>query len=221
MENIFMSGNERTIVDYAVAGAKIKSGYEVHKSDRFVMNTELQNLNAEEKFAWQTVSYDILEKPARDVRPSKVIWLTIGKIENPSIGLCHYFNQNFPWGASNLTGRDQPTKLVFSEHSSIWKSDKDGYILQSGGHAHDGATNLVIFQNYKPLCDSVVEYSTAPGGHQHHGKVKRQIKAGNYSDKDVPHIKKLKFCNFPDGVPLRRGDTLFIETNYDLVRYPG
>jgi hypothetical protein len=221
MENIFMGGNERTQIDYAVPGARIKSGYQVHKADKFVMNTELQNLKTEEKYAWQTVTYDVLEAPTPDVRSSKVVWLTIGVVENPSVALCHWMNKDFPWGATNLTGRDQPTKLVFSEHSKIWRSDKNGYILQSGGHVHDGATNLVVYQNYKQLCDSVAEYTMGPGSHGHHGKVKRQIKAGSYNEKEVPHIKRTKLCNFPDGVPIKTGDTLFIETNYDLIRYPG
>jgi hypothetical protein len=78
-----------------------------------------------------------------------------------------------------------------------------------------------VYQNYKQLCDSVAEYSTGPGSHGHHGKVKRQIKAGDYTGKVIPHIKRAKLCNFPEGVPIKTGDTLFIETNYDLIRYPG
>jgi len=119
IENIFMGGNERSSIDYAISGARIKSGYQVHKADKFAMNTELQNLKTEDKYAWQTVTYDILENPAKDVRSSKVVWLTIGVVENPSVALCHYMNNDFPWGATNLTARDQPTKLVFSEHSKI------------------------------------------------------------------------------------------------------
>src|SRR6201994_227442 len=195
LENIFMSGNEKGSTDYAIQNGP-KSGYAIGAHDTFVLNTELQNYADKEKFVWQSISYEIVEGSRKDYTPSKIVWLTIGKIENPSVALCHFFNGEFPWGPTNLTGRDQPMLSRFSEHSAIWRSDKDGTILQAGGHLHDGGDNVLIFQNGEVFCDSKAKYAIGGSSHSHnHGgssgnmagmagmaTQKRQLKGGDYTN---------------------------------------
>jgi hypothetical protein len=230
-----MSGNEKGRTDYAVPGG-LKTGYHVGTHDTFMLNTELQNYSDKEKYVWEAISYEILDGKPKDYTPSKLIWLTVGTQENPSIALCHIFGGEFPWGPTNLTGRDQPIVERFSEHSKIWRSDKEGMILQAAGHLHDGGTSVDLFQNGEIFCNSEASYSTTGGRAHHHGRRSeyleshpldtvdlhvRQLKGGDYSNTEIPHIADIKRCNFPQGRQLRPGDGLYIAANYDLVKYPG
>jgi hypothetical protein len=227
-----MSGNEKGPTDYAINNGP-KSGYSLAKQDTFALNTELQNYGDKEKFVWEAITYEIAEGARNEYTPSKIVWLTIGKMENPSIALCHFFNEEFPWGPTNLTGRDQPMVSRFSEHSAIWRSDKDGMILQAAGHLHDGGENVLIIQNGEVFCDSKAKYEIGATSHSHNhggkgggGKMgampaqKRQLRGGNYSNTDIPHISELGRCDYTKGRPLRPGDGLYIQANYDLTAHP-
>jgi hypothetical protein len=240
MENIFMSGNEKTPANFTLPDSKIKAGYKVRPSDSFIINTDLQNFAPKEQYVWQTITYDIVDGPAPDHLSSQTVWLTIGTLENPSIGLCHYTNGEFPWSLTNLTSKDLPKTKVFSEHSKIWRAEGAGLVLVAGGHVHAGATNIEIFKNHEVFCDSVATYSKAisadgsRGGHSHGGgsgpgsgmtsmpgMKKRQVKGGDYSNNDVEFISTISMCNFPEGVPLRINDALHIQANYDLNLHKG
>lgn len=226
-----MSGNERTLNNFTAVGSKVKAGYKVRPDDAFALDTDLQNFSNTEKFVWQTITYDIIDGPAKDYKPSQVVWLTIGNLENPSIGLCHYFNFNNPFGASNLTSKDLPKSLKFAEHSKIWKSDREGNILSSGGHLHAGGVNMEIFKNDKMFCNSTASYGKpSPGSSGHsHGpmgpmgpmKFKRQVQAGNWSNSELEFIESMSMCNYPEGIPIKKGDALYIQSNYDLERHKG
>lgn len=219
-----MTGNEKGRTDYALPNG-MKSGYRIEEHDTFMLNTEVQNYSDKEKFVWETITYDIIDGLRQDYTPSKIVWLTIGTQENPSLAICHYFTGEFPWGPTNLTGRDQPTKAKFSEHSRIWRSDKEASIIAAAGHLHDGGTNVEIFQNNNLLCDSVARYEAGKGkamSHDHGGMRKRQVlDGGAYSNTDIPHIAEVKRCAFPEGKPLKSGDGLYIAANYDLEKYKG
>ena len=223
-----MSGNERSMSNYTVQGSKIKSGYKFGPTDALAMITDLQNFADVDKYVWQTMTYDIIDGPAPDYMAGHVVWLTIGSFENPSGALCNYFKKGNSFGASNLTGWDLPNTLKFSEHSRVWKSDRNGYMLSAGGHLHAGGVNMEIFHNNTVVCDSRATYETspAPGGGHSHGKpgmghAKRQVKAGNYSNTEIEYIENMSMCNFPDGIPIRKGDTSHIQANYDLVTHKG
>jgi hypothetical protein len=227
LENIFMSGNERGPTDYAVAGG-MKSGYSLEPHDTLMLNTELQNWTDKEKFVWETITYEIMDGTRQDYTSSKIVWLTIGKEENPSMGLCHYFGQaESPWGATNLTGRDQPIRAAFSEHSRIWRTDANAKILQAAGHLHDGGLSVDIYQNDELMCNSEAKYETGGEAPHSHGggmagmNMKRQLEGGSWKNTEIPHITELPRCNFPDGRTLKSGDGLYMAANYDLDKFRG
>jgi hypothetical protein len=202
----------------------MKSGYALEAHDTFMLNTELQNWTDKEKFVWETITYEIMDGTRQDYTSSKIVWLTIGKEENPSMGLCHYFGAvEAPWGATNLTGRDQPIKAAFSEHSRIWRPDQGGRILQAAGHLHDGGSSVDIYQNDQLFCSSEAKYET--GGEppvSHSGmNMKRQLEGGDWKNTEIPHITSLSRCNFPEGKPMKAGDGLYMAANYDLDKYRG
>lgn len=38
---------------------------------------------------------------------------------------------------------------------------------------------------------------------------------------DISHILKQDPCLFPDGIPLKKGDTMYLQVNYDFKAHPG
>jgi hypothetical protein len=231
VESFFLTGNERTQGGYALHGTKIKSGFKLKPQDQFIMQTELMNLENKEKWVWQTITFEYLDGPQPEFKNGKTIWLTIGTTSNPGLTICTYFGNN-PFGATNLTSDALPKAIRFSEHSKEWVSKIDGQILRTGGHMHEGGTSVEMVQNGKKICQSIPNYtkdaqssmagdapsSGSTGGHSHS---RRQIKAGNYSNADIMHIANQTLCDFPAGIPLKKGDNIYIQANYDFDVYPG
>lgn len=121
-----MSGNERTYGGFGVPSAKIKSGYTVTESDSLVLTTELMNMEDKEKYAWVTITYEVLDGSHPDFRQGKNVFMFIGNTG------CEGFNMTNPFGVSNVTQYQQPKSMAFAEHSIPWKSPADGYILATG-----------------------------------------------------------------------------------------
>jgi hypothetical protein len=125
VENIFMSGNERTTGGFALPNSTVKSGYTLKKDNYFILNTELMNMGNNEKFVWMTISYEYLEGLHPEYKQGKTIWMSIG-----APAFCG--GQTSPWGPTNLTRSQQPKIKVFSEHSQPWTIPKDGVLLSTG-----------------------------------------------------------------------------------------
>jgi hypothetical protein len=206
---MFMSGNERSMNGYGVPGAQVKSGYRLHKEDSFILTTELMNLEDKEKWVWLTISYEYLDGHRPDYKDGRMLWMSIG----PGGLRCSGNAPTSPWGPTNLTVAQQPKLEVFSEHSKPWKAPRDGWILATGGHMHDGGTNLLVVHNDKVICDARAVYTKeGEKGHSMGGKkLKRQISGGSKPNGEIAHIKKQEGCKFLEGRPMKKGDTLYIQ----------
>lgn len=132
LENIFMSGNERSYGGFALPNSTVKSGYSLTPKDKFVLTTQLMNMEDKEKFAWVTITYEYLEGAHPDYKQGKTVWQSIG----PQLVACANKVES-PWGPSNLTASQQPKMDIFTEHSTPWTAPKDGWLLSSGGHMHE------------------------------------------------------------------------------------
>lgn len=130
-EHVFESGNERTDIRFYSPASGVKSGYHVRNSDVFVINTELMNMEDKEKWAWLTLDFDYIEGFSPEWKEGKVVWMSVGPDR------CTGGDWN-PFGATNLTRSQQPIRDVFEEYSVPWISPKDGWILGSNSHLHDG-----------------------------------------------------------------------------------
>jgi hypothetical protein len=205
IDNMFMSGNERSMNGYGLPEAKIKSGYRLHKADSFILTTELMNLQDKEQWVWLTISYEYLDGHKPDYKDGRMLWMSIGPLSIQ----CGGASKPSPWGPTNLTLAQQPKFEVFSEHSKPWSAPRDGWILATGGHMHDGGTSLQVFHNDKVICTSEPTY--AKEGHGMGGMKKRQIKGDGKSNDEIPHIKKQEGCKFLEGKPMKKGDTLYIQ----------
>lgn len=132
IENIFMSGNERSKGGFALPNSSIKSGYSLTPKDSFILTTQLMNMDDKEKWAWVTITYEYLEGAHPDYKQGKTVWQSIG----PQLQNCGNKIQS-PWGPSNLTATQQPKIDVFTEHSMPWTAPKDGWLMSAGGHMHE------------------------------------------------------------------------------------
>jgi hypothetical protein len=130
-EHVFESGNERTVIPFYLPETSIKAGYHLRTSDKFAINTELMNMQDEEKWVWLTLSFDLLEDVAPEWKESKVVWASIGPDR------CTGSMEN-PFGTTNLTKTQQPTKDTFEEYSIPWVSPKNGFVIGSNSHLHNG-----------------------------------------------------------------------------------
>jgi hypothetical protein len=225
VETIYMVGNEREPYHFGLPKSSIKSGYSFLPEDKLIMQTQLQNLEDKEKWVWVTLEYEYLDGPQPDYKRGQTVWMTIGyplaacgdpiKSVAPS-----------PWGPSNITESYQPKSNKFSEKSLPWDVPKDGFLMKTGGHMHDGGTSTDIFHNGKMVCHSVPIYAKSAasmgGGHSHGGHGRRQVQEPKgIPDAEGLHIERQEYCTFPEGVPIKAGDSLFISANYDFDKYTG
>jgi hypothetical protein len=216
VENIFMDGNERSLNGFALPNAAIKSGYNIGKANTFILQTELMNLQDKEKFVWMTITYEVLPGLHPDFKQGKTVWMNISPMMGGACG-----KVQSPWGPSNLTASQQPKSLVFSEHSLPWTAPKDGWVMSTGGHLHDGGASLDVYHNNKVICRSMPHYEKGGHGMGAKRRVKRQVKGGSASNDEIEHIAKQSGCAFPSGLPLKKGEKMWIEANYDFTKRPG
>ncbi|KAE9986858.1 hypothetical protein EG328_004577 [Venturia inaequalis] len=217
VENIFMSGNDRSVSDFALQNSTIKSGYTIKPSDTFILSTELMNMDDKEKWVWVTLTYEYIDGPTPPgYKQGKTVWQTIGV----PIGACGRTWTN-PFGTSNLTISQRPKSQAFTEHSVPWTATRDAWMLDTGGHMHDGAISMEIFVNKQRVCNSLPKYSkTASMGMS---KVislsKRQAK--DSSNVEIEHIESQGYCEFLNGIAIKKGEEMYIQASYDFKIHPG
>jgi hypothetical protein len=124
---------------------------------------------------------------------------------------------------------------VFTEHSQTWTAPKDALIMSTGGHLHDGGTSLQVVKESSDklsvVCNSESKYSDKAAAGMSAGKVKRD---GPHGHSDGPkaalmgtsevtktHIDHQETCLFPEGLPISKGDTIYLQANYDFNQHPG
>jgi hypothetical protein len=205
---MFMSGNERSLNGYGIPDAEVKSGYRIFPDNSFVLTTQLMNMKDQEQFVWLTISYEYLDGHFENFKDGRMVWMSIGGLGGLN-GRCAGARVENPWGPSNLTASQQPKSKVFVEHSTPWRAPRDGWILATGGHMHDGGTLLEVIQNKDVICKSEPTYSAA--GESGHAMKKRQVEGGSKSNEEIAHIKKQEGCKFLQGKPLKKGDTLYVQ----------
>jgi hypothetical protein len=213
-----MSGNERTTGGYGVVNSSIKSGYSITKNDNFILTTELMNMEDKEKWAWVTVTYEILEGPQPGYRQGKTVFMSIGPASCAGLAV-----QN-PFGAPNVTIYQQPLpgRDVFEENSIPWISPQDGYVLSTGGHMHDGGLTTEVYQGGKMICDSIARYGKSKAAHGHGGeRRKRQMSTIVAESAEAEHILSQDVCDYKDGIPLKKGESMHLKVKYNFKEHTG
>ncbi|KAF1984921.1 hypothetical protein K402DRAFT_395291 [Aulographum hederae CBS 113979] len=216
IEDIFMSGNERSYYGFAQANNSMKVGYPLRKDDRLLLVNELMSMDKEAKWVWLTLSFEYMPKIEPDYKATKLLWMTVG----PSCT-----GSENPFGPSNLTDTGAPKEQVFAENSVPWTSIYDGTVLNAGGHMHDGGINVEIFQNEKMICDSVGKYGMGgDGGMKKKSRRDEGPHGGGHGGEGggmdgMEHVQEMSSC-MPNS-PMKKGDKLHLKVNYDLKKHPG
>jgi hypothetical protein len=193
-ERVWASGNERTKVD--MSGTNPNYGYKMGSADRLHMIYELMNDNAARTNVYIELTYKFVAGTAPGMRNLKPIWLDANGC-----------------GVSEVAARTGK----YSINTGTWTSTVAGPLLGTGGHAHDGATNVVIKKNGQQICDSVATYGGSPeyisGGGMDHGDG-----GMDHGGAGTASISNFSQCfNMGD---IRVGDRLQATANYDDSLHP-
>ncbi|RDI82898.1 hypothetical protein Vi05172_g7109 [Venturia inaequalis] len=63
--------------------------------------------------------------------------------------------------------------------------------------------------------------TTGRMAHGHGEMAKRQTMRSSAGNTDVPHILKQAACLFPDSTPMKKGESMYLQVNYDFKLHPG
>jgi hypothetical protein len=235
---MFETGNERTDIEWTHRNGTFKTGYFIHPTDNFFINTELMNMEDKEKWVWLTFTYDYVDEIAKhpDYKDGRIVWMSIGPDRCSG-------SMNNPFGPSNLTDSQQPKALALSEYSVPWISPDEGHVIGISGHMHDGGTATEVFLDGKSICVSTPKYAKtgkagmgyasapappgAPGGAMGHGhsmrKIRRQAAAvgGQQNNNEIEHIEGHNPCFFDPPIPLNKNSKMFIRSDYNFNTHPG
>jgi hypothetical protein len=99
-----------------------------------------------------------------------------------------------------------PDKEVSSTRSGKFNVFNDGVMFGMRGHLHDGGKSVALYVNDKKVCESSAGYGGA--GAVRVGKDGRKWET----------ISSMTDCLKP--IPVKKGDLLEIEANYDLTQHP-
>ena len=87
---------------------------------------------------------------------------------------------------------------------------------------HDGGISTSIFKNNEQICTSIPHYSKAQTGHGHGDMVRRQMSSGQLGNETTSeHIQSQGICSYPNGIPLKKGDSMYLQVQYDFKLHPG
>jgi hypothetical protein len=199
-ERFWASGNERTKVD--MSGANGNYGYKLNASDRVHMIYELMNDNVERMNVYIELTYKFVAGSTPGMRNIKPVWLDANGC-----------------GVSEVPARTGQYQI----NTGTWVSNVSGPILGTGGHAHDGATNVLIKKNGQPICDSVATYGGSPefippGGGMDHGDHGMDHGGGEHGAHTAASISQFSQC-FNAG-QANVGDRFQATAFYDDSKHP-
>jgi hypothetical protein len=150
------------------------------------MSVELMNEVDEPRPAVVTIAYEYIPNPPQSFSRVLPIWLDIG----------------------TCTDSDMPALNDATFQYSMsppWKANFAGQVTFTGGHLHDGGTNLTILQNGNTICDSVASYGLTPG----------YIEAP--SSMNMMYISNMSSCE--NGGVVNIGDEFSITAYYNTSEY--
>lgn len=195
-ERVFGSGNERTPLLFPDAST-MKIGYRLNENDKFAILVDLMNTNEEDKTAYLTMTYDIVDGHQKDWDDIKPIWLDIAQC-----------------GTSEIIPQQQSGKFSMT---SNWTSNVEGEIVGAAGHLHNGGSHLTLSVNGQQTCDSVATYGESPEF------IQQQDKSGHAHRSAMKHISSMSQCWGPSFAmnQIKVGQNWQLEAFYDFDKYQG
>ena len=226
-ERFFSSGNEQTPTTFGDAvGVKVKSVFPLTSGDTFSSQLELMNLDRVEKTVYLTIDWEYIAGPRpADFKIAKAMWLDV-----TGCGISSAFA---PAGRTSFTLTMTPWTATFSgEMLGVGTLSLNAFVTHFtlitailGGHLHDGGTHVNVYRNGQVICNSKAVYGKDGGDHAHGGKKTLFVNGTSFERRNQPgisndgknHIVKMGTCALMG--PIKRGDRINIDANYDYKQY--
>jgi hypothetical protein len=196
-ERFFVSGNERTALNYYQGQNGLEpSAYHVDADDNFRYILELMNMSMEDQVVYVTQTYDIIDGPLptgwKDV---KTVFLDVKSCRDSEV---------HPPGPPQFTLESEP-----------WTPNILGKIVEVGGHVHDGGLHVDIMASpTEQLCRSAAKYSEKP-----EFLWRGTAMSGSVIAKD--HVSSMAGCETKQGWDLKEDQKWVIKAQYDFSQRPG
>jgi Stress up-regulated Nod 19 len=190
--SVFMAGaTEAGDLTFAAApGSSVKSGYYLTKNRQILNMIDVVNYNDVERTVYVQGEIEYL--------PGKQEGYLDSRQERVDPGMC---------GGQNGAAIHAPKgQTKFSVNGTNIVVARDGWIVNTRGHVHDGGVNIVLKINEKEVCDSKATY----GGEGHTAKTP--------DGKVWETIATTSTCLEP--IKVAKGDKLYMEAHYDLDLHP-
>jgi hypothetical protein len=136
---------------YTTTDGKFDSGFYIGANDKFLINSDLVNYNAEAKQVYLTIDFEYVPgKAGLDAFPN--LLSVVGcKFSEPKISTA---------GPAETMSRKFP---ILVDGSILWSSKiHSGCLLRAntllGGHLHSGGDKMVMYLNDKEICTSAPTY---------------------------------------------------------------
>lgn len=190
--SVFLAGaTEIGEMTFAAApGSSLKSGYYLGKNRQLINMIDVVNYNNAERTVYVQGEIEYL--------PGKQEGYHDARQESVDPGMCGGQNGAFIHAPKGQT--------KFSVNGSNIIVARDGWIVNSRGHVHDGGINIILKINGEIVCDSKASY----GGEGHTAKTA--------DGKVWETIATTSTCLEP--IKVTKGDKMYMEAHYDLELHP-
>jgi hypothetical protein len=173
---------------YSAPNSTVKAGYWLGSGqNKFLLNAELVNYRTESVPVYVSTEIEYVDGWPKGYMDATMSLLSVTGCKGPSFEVTHDLTRY------NITG---PKTTI----------PKDGYIVASTGHVHNGGTNIFLTLNGKVVCNSRAVY----GGDENHAI------APNGKIWDTIHT--MTECNEP--IQVKAGDTVSTIAVYDTTAHP-
>lgn len=194
--SIFMgSGSEETDGMYNHGGGAVKSGYYIGKKDVINFGMDIVNYHDRERTVYMSNEIEYIPGKPADYTDSQTHVITMGMCDGG----------NAMMGAMNIHAPKDKKRFTMTGNKPI-VVEKEGYMVSTIGHLHDGGLHMVISINDKEVCDSKIKY----GGPGH-----EQVQPDGTVWKT---LARTIAC--PDPIRVHKGDRIQMKAFFDFDEHP-
>jgi hypothetical protein len=170
------------------SASKLPTAFKVDKNDVVMLSAEIVNYKEEPKKVFSVSDIEYIEGVNPDTIHTSLHVFDVLTCNPNTVNLAA------PHGKSKYTAKSQVVQI-----------QKDGFILTSRGHMHDGGESVNLLLNGKIICKSIAIY----GGNS---------TTTTIDGKKWSTISKMESCSKP--VRVKIGDLLEVTADFDLDKYP-
>jgi len=194
--SIFLgAGSEEVDGMYRHMGGEVKSGYYIGPKDVINFGMDIVNYQDRERTVYMANEIEYL--------PGKPEGYTDAQTHVLTMGMCDGGNARM--GAMHIHPPQDKKQFTLTGNQPI-VVDKEGYLVSTAGHLHDGGLRMSITVNEKEVCDSKIEYG-GPGHEQVQpdGKVWKTL---------------ARTIGCPAPIRVHKGDRIQMRAFFDFDKHP-